>query len=375
MAFWIFALCALPVATGVVAAAFVFGLHVAGVFFRHDPWWVLALPALALLTVFIQKRHAPASSTAHLVREAESPKRLYKPLGVVFIVVFSCLSQLFGASTGREGTAVQIGAALSEFFPSDRRRFLRHVGMAAGFGGVFGLPWAGALFAWECNPSTRRFRELPVFALTAWVSHLVSDFLWPHAVAQNLFMGADLFEIRTVLAWAALGLAIAAVARVYLAAHRELTTRFSLLPWWLPPLLGTSVVAGLTFMLRTTLYNGLGTELIQAVADGHASLGDLWMKMAFTLFSLAAGLWGGEVTPILSMGAVTGALVSKFFGGFSSDLAGLGMVALFAVCASVPLTGVVMLFEIFGLAAVVPAVAVIAVAHALAGRRRMFNPH
>lgn len=375
MAFWIFALCGLPIATGVVSAAFLFGLHVSSAFFRHEPLWILALPSLALLTVYLQKRYALATSTAVLVREAESPRRLYHPLGLPFVVVFSCLSQLFGASTGREGTAVQIGAAIAEYFPSDRRRYLRHLGMAAGFGGVFGLPWAGALFAWECHPSARRFRELPSFAVAAWVSHLVSDGLWPHSPPGSLFMSTDLFEIQAIIAWAGLGLAIAVVARLYLAAHRELAARMATLPWWAPPLIGSGVVIGLSFMLRTTLYNGLGTELIQAVLSGEARPGDLWAKMAFTLFSLAAGLWGGEVTPILSMGAVTGALVSKLAGGFSSDLAGLGMVALFAACAAIPFTGVVMTFEIFGAGAVIPAVAVIFVAHALTGGRRMFNSH
>src|SRR5690606_28744673 len=61
-----------------------------------------------------------------------------------------------GGSAGREGTAVQMGGGIASGFakllwflqPADKRTLLM-TGVAAGFGGVFGTPLAGMVFAME----------------------------------------------------------------------------------------------------------------------------------------------------------------------------------------------------------------------------------
>lgn len=71
------------------------------------------------------------------------------------ILVATVATHLFGGSAGREGTAVQMGGSLASAWGSWLRlsrkdtRTLLVCGIAAGFGGVFGTPLAGAVFALE----------------------------------------------------------------------------------------------------------------------------------------------------------------------------------------------------------------------------------
>src|SRR5206468_6373283 len=82
------------------------------------------------------------------------------------------VSHLFGASVGREGTALQMSGSLTDLvarhlhLPPEDRRLRLIASLAAGFGSVFGDPWAGAVFAIEVQSIGRvRYRAvLPALA-------------------------------------------------------------------------------------------------------------------------------------------------------------------------------------------------------------------
>lgn len=71
----------------------------------------------------------------------------------IFGYTLTLLSNLFGASVGREGTGVQIGGTLgskiSDYLKLDpeNRKILTKVGISAGFGAIFGTPLGGAFLA------------------------------------------------------------------------------------------------------------------------------------------------------------------------------------------------------------------------------------
>ena len=68
------------------------------------------------------------------------------------VFVGTVVTHLFGGSAGREGTAIQMSGSLTDgasrllrLGPADRRTMLV-AAMAGGFGAVFGVPLAGAVF-------------------------------------------------------------------------------------------------------------------------------------------------------------------------------------------------------------------------------------
>ncbi|MCX5745366.1 MAG: chloride channel protein, partial [Proteobacteria bacterium] len=80
----------------------------------------------------------------------EIPARMWP-----MVLAGTLATHLFGGSAGREGTAVQMGASLSDWIahrlrvtPALRRHLLV-AGVAGGFGAVFGTPIAGAVFGLE----------------------------------------------------------------------------------------------------------------------------------------------------------------------------------------------------------------------------------
>ena len=90
-----------------------------------------------------------------LIFETGQKKRDQIPLALVpLVMIGTWITHLFGGSAGREGVAVQIGAALSH--EAGRRLHIREnkpvmliTGMAAGFGGLFQTPLAAVFFPWR----------------------------------------------------------------------------------------------------------------------------------------------------------------------------------------------------------------------------------
>jgi len=98
-------------------------------------------------------------------REVTIPKRL------VPLAIFSTwLTHLFGGSAGREGVAIQVGAALSHAFSpvfkfEESSRSFLIIGIAAGFAGLFQTPMAAILFVVAYNMSdVPRFIRMLILA-------------------------------------------------------------------------------------------------------------------------------------------------------------------------------------------------------------------
>ena len=113
----------------------------------------------------------------------EIPKAL-----IPIIMVSTWLTHLFGGSAGREGVAVQIGAAVSHTIgkkfevisgkTEKNGKIFLIMGMAAGFGGLFQTPLAATFFALEVLVVGALFYEAMLPAMSAaftasFTSHLL----------------------------------------------------------------------------------------------------------------------------------------------------------------------------------------------------------
>ena len=138
---------------------------------RHIVWG-LPLAGFAVGWIYLKLGHGVDAGNNLLIDEIHDPKKTVPLRMAPLILVSTVVSHLFGASVGREGTAVQMGGSLADQLTHalkldrDSRRIVLMAGIAAGFASVFGTPLAGAIFALEVL-AIGRMRYDALWACTA----------------------------------------------------------------------------------------------------------------------------------------------------------------------------------------------------------------
>ena len=276
------------------------------------------------------------------------------PLRLVPLVLGGTLvTHLFGGSAGREGTAVQMGAALADqlarWLPRRERWLLLIAGMSAGFAAVFGTPLAGAVFGLEVFLlGAVRYEAIWPSFLAAVVADAVTR-AWgvghtPYpALAALPLTAAGLGS--TLLAGALFGLA----ARFFATLTHGITQVFSRIAHPpLRPVVGGALVALAMGALGTMRYAGLGVPVIVEAFQHPLGPQDFALKLALTALTLGAGFKGGEVTPLFFIGAALGSALAGVLPLPVALLAGMGFVGVFAGAANTPLACLLMGLELFG---------------------------
>ncbi len=154
---WLTLLVGVCFVVGVAGAGFLHGLAWVGRTFEAHLWLLWLLPFLGLAMTWIYARLTPTSAggVRTLIAQIRSPGAPLPWAMGPAIIGTTLLSHLGGASVGREGTALQMGGALADRLGSpwrlsdEERRTLLLCGVSAGFGAVFGTPFAAAVFALE----------------------------------------------------------------------------------------------------------------------------------------------------------------------------------------------------------------------------------
>lgn len=279
------------------------------------------------------------------------------PLRLVPLVIGSTwLTHLCGGSAGREGVAVQIGAAVSHWTGKKLHiesapHILITAGMAAGFAGLFRTPIAAVAFALEVLTvgELRREALLPTLAASftaAGTSRLLG--LEKFEAAIDLFPALDLLLTAKLTAAALVFGLTGLLFSVLLKCSRAKVS--SLFP---DPYLRIAAVGALLSLLLLALhagrYCGLGTNLISSSFSGDPIYAYDWIaKLVLTVLTLSAGYQGGEVTPLFSIGASLGAVLAPLFGLPVSLMAALGYCAVFGSATNTWLAPVFIGAEVFG---------------------------
>jgi len=374
------ALVVAPIAlvTGAACALFLWALDaVTQVRFAY-PALLYGLPLGGVVIAYLYERHGKNSSRGNnLILEAihraqsENPDddsslvpRRMAPL----ILVTTLLTHLFGGSAGREGTAVQMGGSLAAGWSrllrlqGRTKRLALLCGIAAGFGGVFGTPLAGAVFALEVLWHGRLETEETLLCLLAAMgSDWCAQALGAHHVHYAVMFpptGAWLFDATLALKVAFAAVLFGLVARAFV----ELTGGIGHLfkarvsQPLLRPVIGGALLVALTALVGTRDYLGLSVlpgnpdsiTLPSAFEAGGANAFSWVWKTIFTALTLGSGFKGGEVTPLFFIGATLGNTLSGPLHAPLSLLAAVGFVAVFAGASKTPLASTIMGIELFG---------------------------
>ncbi|MEE8546098.1 MAG: chloride channel protein [Alphaproteobacteria bacterium] len=341
-------------------------------------WRLLLAPALGGLAIglfleFLMPGKRPQGVAEVIEAGALRGGRLPLKDGLAAAVV-SAASLGVGASAGREGPIVHLGAALASaaaarfgLSPSLSLTILG-CGVAAGVAASFNAPIAGVFFALEVvigHYALHAFAPVVIASVAGTIvsrAHLgdFPAFVLPHYAVQSFLE----FPAFLLLGVVSAGLAMAFMKSVMVA--EDMAARVSL-PNWSRPAVGGLAVGAIAIVFPHVLGVGYG-----ATNDALRGLFPLWLLLALvvaktvaTAITLAARFGGGVFSPSLYLGAMAGAafglLAAAAVPGLAAETGLYAIVGMGAVAAAVlgaPISTILIVFELTGDYAVTLAVMV-----------------
>lgn len=270
-----------------------------------------------------------------------------------------------GLFLGREGPSIQLGATVGQgiveqqtLTPVERRVGIAS-GAAAGLSAAFNAPMASAMFILE--EVYHNFS--PLVWMSVFISALCSNFvsmqffgLHPDLdVAHEAVLPAGQYWQLLLL-----GIVLGVMGRLYQYVVVRLGKWSRLVKWFKPqwyPVVPFLLVIPIAWYLPMTL--GGGNELIVNLAKLPVSvwffLGLFALRFVFSMLSYGAEIPGGIFLPILTLGAVLGAVYGAFmiqFMGLPKDLLPnfiiYAMAGYFACISKAPFTAILLITEMVG---------------------------
>ena len=359
---WLLLAFVVAVLAGTASAAFLAALDWATRTRLAHAWliWLLPVAGFAVGWLYLRYGSSVEGGANLLIDEIHDPKKIIPLRMAPLVLGGTVISHLFGASVGREGTAVQMGGALADQLTrmfrlhNEDRRIILMAGISAGFASVFGTPLAGALFGLEVLAIGRLRYEamLPCLAAAVIADQVV--LLW----GPLLHIGHTHYAVPLIpalSAWTLSAMVIAGVlfgvtGKLFAQATHGLSGLMKRKIAYAPlrPLAGGFVVALAVWLLGTDKYIGLGIPTIVDALQQPLPAWDFLGKMAFTIVSLGTGFKGGEVTPLFFIGATLGNALGPVLHQPAALLAAIGFVAVFAGAANTPIASTLMAMELFG---------------------------
>ena len=291
-----------------------------------------------------------------LVFETGQQKRKEIPLILILLVMISTwITHLFGGSAGREGVAVQIGATLSHYFTKyfhfpKNGKVLLITGMAAGFAGLFQTPLTALFFAMEVIVIGKIEYEalLPGF-IASFIASYTSHFLGLEKFSVNIQQYANVNDMKHIMLMILLGIIFGIVGRLF-------STALSVSKTFLKDKIKNSykrigyvsIILVIGLMIFKGRYSGLGTNLIELSFHQNVTVYDWFLKLIFTVITLAIGFQGGEVTPLFSIGSTLGFILAYLFHLPIELCAALGYAGVFASATNTLFAPIMIGLEVFG---------------------------
>lgn len=334
---------------------------------RSAAWRRVLMPVIgAVSTGFLLYRYfpnargsgIPQTKTALLLREGFISMRTV--LGKFGLCSVSLAS---GIALGREGPSVQVGAGIASVLgrrlglTAGSIKALVPAGASAALAAAFNTPISAVLFALEevmGDMHAPILGSIVLSSATSWmVLHLVlGDEPLFHVPAYQLVHPLE-FVFYAVLGLVG-GLVSVAFVKLLLWQRKHFLAMPESVQWFLPG------VGGLTVGLLGWFFPqvlGVGYGVVGRALNGQLVLGMMallvFLKLIATATCYASGNAGGIFGPSLFIGAMMGGAVGGVAHFLAPDYTGsvgayalVGMGAAFAGIVRVPMTSVIMIFEI-----------------------------
>ncbi|MBV6623844.1 MAG: chloride channel protein [Rivularia sp. (in: Bacteria)] len=330
----------------------------------------LALPLIGasfgFTAGFLVDRFAPEASGSGIPQVKASlaniPIRLSWRVALVKLIG-AILTLGSGMTLGRQGPTVHVGAALaagmSRVFPTspDHRRQMIAAGAGAGLAAAFNAPITGILFVVE-----ELLQDLSGITLgTAIIASFIGGVLSRLLGGRSLQLNLELIESQTTFAitelpfYLILGVLAGLLAALFRHGLIQSLKFYRKLRISLPLKLALAgLVSGILIAMLPELFRN-NTGLREFILAGKPSVYRVALvfvaQFILTLIAFGSGAPGGLFAPSLILGSCLGYLIGviefRFLGISSPDTYALvGMGAFFSGVSKVPITAIMIIFEI-----------------------------
>lgn len=356
---------------GLVSALFALGSEQTGHWFHllesEYPYLPLLLTPLGLAAIaWITRRFFPGAQGSGIPQAIAaldiSPQKQHLRNAVLSLriaigkILLTLLGLLCGASIGREGPTVHIGASIM-YAIGQLAKFPRHyldksliiAGGAAGIAAAFNTPLAGIVFAIE--EMARSFEERTSGTMLTAV--IIAGVTALAVLGNYTYFGTSHASLQLDSSWIVVpvvgicgGLLGGTFARMLVSGSRWIAPHLNKWPVLVPAACG--LVVAIAGILSGGSVYGTGYPKAQAAITGSGEISNTFpfLKIVATVASYLSGIPGGIFAPSLATGAGLGAVMAQFFSGPEVQaIVILTMVAYFAGVVQTPITAFVIVME------------------------------
>lgn len=333
----------------------------------HSPWWLRLLVPVGggliagpVITFLVPEAKGPGVPEV-IAAVANRQSRMRHRVTLLKALVTSLLIGS-GASVGREGPIVQIGASIGSSLAQllrlspELRRVCLAAGAAAGIAATFDAPIAGTLFAVEIILRDIEIGYISHIIISSIVASVLSRMFWGEFITFKVhtFALTHYWELWIYLVLGLLA-GLVAILFVWLTFSTDKVFTRLPLPAWIKPAVGGLLLGLLALKLPYVLGVGYGTINL-ALAGGFTiklAVLILFAKILATAFSIGSGMSGGIFAPSLVLGSTLGTLVTMLVPHLlpgvtlrSTEFALAGMGAVVAGTTLAPMTAILIIFEL-----------------------------
>lgn len=338
------------------------------------PWGLWLIPLVTTLgglisgiLVYTLAPEAEGHGTDAAVEAFHFKGGRVRPIVPAVKAVASAVTIGSGGAAGREGPTAQISVGVSSILadflrlPDEERRLLVVAGMAAGLAAVFKSPLGMAIFAVEILYAGMAFEtEALIYTVIASVVAYAFNGLFA-GWTPIFYFPQDIHFTRPIAlgGYAFLGIVagiIGAIEPPIFYGIRDLFKRLRI-PNHIKPAIGGLLMGLLALVVPQTLSTGYGW-VQKAMTGGYIGWSLIFLALAKILamsLTISSGGSGGVFGPNVYIGGILGAwvafVVNTFLPGAQlppSAFAVVGMAAVFAGTARVPIATLVMVAEMTG---------------------------
>jgi H+/Cl- antiporter ClcA len=340
-------------------------------YFREQPVWLIPWLLLSLFLAWFVGRLVKSDEN---IKGSGIPQVEGQLQGQLTVAWFSVLWKKFlggvlaisaGLFLGREGPSIQLGAVVGQGYSrwlksnKSEEKILISSGASAGLAAAFNAPIAGLLFVLE----EVHHSFSPLVWLTSFAAAITANFISLNffGLKPVLYIGKiTALPLRYYWTLIVLGILLGGLGLVYqkvLLALPTLYGKIKYLPAHFYGVVPFLLVIPIGYYFPEIL--GGGNQIVLALGELTPSLwillGLLGIRFIFSMVSYGSNLPGGIFLPILTLGAIIGAL----YGSLLVQFAGLepiyiknflifAMAGYFTAIGKAPLTAIILVTEMVG---------------------------